>query len=68
MVLRNVKVVFIETDDNFEKHSVDLGRYLSEADLMLKEKCQSEMFKNGPYKNIYNLIWYRLLAQRHERL
>jgi FkbM family methyltransferase len=62
-VLSNVKGVLIEIDEDFEVQVEDTRRYLSEAGLVLKEKRQSEMFKDGPYKNIYNQIWYRPLTQ-----
>ena len=62
-VLSNVKGVLIEIDEGFEVQVEDTRRYLSEAGLVLKEKRQSEMFKDGPYKNIYNQIWYRPLTQ-----
>jgi FkbM family methyltransferase len=58
-VLRNIKGILIEIDEDFEKQSVNSTKFLSEAGLVLKEKRQSDMFKDGPYKHIYNQIWYR---------
>jgi FkbM family methyltransferase len=62
-VLRNVDGVLIEINEEFEKQSVNSARYLSEAGLVLKEKRQADMFKNGPYKNSYNQIWHRSLTK-----
>jgi FkbM family methyltransferase len=58
-VLRNIKGILIEIDEDFEKQSVNSTKFLGEAGLVLKEKRQSDMFKDGPYKHIYNQIWYR---------
>jgi FkbM family methyltransferase len=59
-ILQNIKGIIIEIDDGFEKQSMDSTQCLKEAGLVLKEKRQSDMFKNGLYKNIYNQIWHRL--------
>jgi FkbM family methyltransferase len=58
-ILQNIKGVLIEIDEEFEKQSVNSTRCLAEAGLVLREKRQSDMFKNGPYKHIYNQIWHR---------
>ncbi len=62
-VLRNTKGMLIEINEEFEKQSVNSARYLSEAGLVLKEKRQADMFKNGPYKSSYNQIWCRPITQ-----
>ena len=58
-ILKNVKSILIEINEDFKKQSVESTRYLSEAGLVVKEKRQSDMFKNSPYKNSYNQIWHR---------
>ena len=59
-VLRIIKGILIEIDEEFDQQSVGSTQCLSEAGLVLKEKRQSDMFKNGPFKHIYNQIWHRL--------
>lgn len=61
-VLRNVKGMLVEINEEFKMQAVDSTRFLSEAGLVLKEKRQSDMFKDGPFKNIYNQIWHRPLT------
>ena len=58
-VLQHIKGILIEIDDGFEKQSEDCAKQLKEAGLVLKEKRQSDMFKNGPYENSFNQIWFR---------
>jgi len=58
-VLKNINGILIEIDENFEKHSIESTQFLRDAGLVFIEKRQSEMFKNGPYENIYNQIWQR---------
>ena len=58
-MLKNIKGTLIEIHEDFEKQSVESTRFLSEAGLVLKEKRQSDMFKNSAYKNSYNQIWQR---------
>lgn len=55
-VLRSVKGVIIEINEEFEKQSLDSKDYLSSAGLVLKEKRHSEMF-DGTI--CYNQIWTR---------
>jgi predicted transcriptional regulator len=62
-VLRNIKGILIEINEEFEKQAVNSARCLSEAGLVLKEKRQSDMFKDGPYQHIFNQIWYRPQTQ-----
>jgi len=58
-VLANIKGALIEINEEFQKQSVNSSQYLTDANLVLKEKRQSEMFKNSAYKNSYNQIWHR---------
>ena len=59
-LLQNIKGILIEIDEGFEQQSVDSTQRLRNTDLELKEKRQSEMFKDSNYKTVYNQIWYRL--------
>jgi len=59
-VLKNVKSVLIEINEDFEQQTVDSAQYLSEAGLLLKEKRHSDMFENSVrFGNTYNQIWQR---------
>ena len=62
-VLPNLKEVLIEIDEGFEKQSVDSVRHLYDAGLVLKEKRQSDMFKDSDDKTVYNQIWHRFAAK-----
>lgn len=62
-VLRNVKGVLVEVNEEFEKQRMDSARYLNEAGLVLKEKRHADMFENSIYKNSYNQIWHRSFAE-----
>ena len=59
-VLRSIKGVLIEINDEFEQQSVDSTRYLREAGLVLKAKRHADMFDQSPYRNSYNQIWHRV--------
>lgn len=58
-VLRNVKSVLVEINEEFEKQFMDSARYLREAGLVMKEKRHADMFNNSAYRNSYNQIWHR---------
>jgi FkbM family methyltransferase len=58
-LLQNIKGILIEIDEGFEQQSVDSTQYLLNAGLVLKEKRQSDMFKDSDYKTVFNQIWYR---------
>tara|TARA_B100001146_G_scaffold203975_1_gene196906 strand:- start:455 stop:622 length:168 start_codon:yes stop_codon:yes gene_type:complete len=55
--------VLIEIDEGFEKQSVDSVRHLYDVGLVLKEKRQSDMFKDSDYKTVYNQTWHRFAAK-----
>ncbi len=59
-VLRSIKGLLIEINDEFEKQAVDSARYLREAGLVLKSKRHAAMFDQSPYRNSYNQIWHRV--------
>jgi len=58
-VLRSVRGVLVEINEEFERQAVDSARYLTDAGLVLKEKRHADMFENSIYKNSYNQIWCR---------
>jgi hypothetical protein len=62
-VLQNIEGILIEINEEFEKQYVGSTICLSEADLVLKDKRQADMFKDSLYKNSFNQIWYRSLKQ-----
>lgn len=58
-VLRSVKGVLIEINEEFAKQAADSSRYLVDAGLELKEKRHADMFEKTIFKNCYNQIWRR---------
>ena len=60
-VLKNVKSVLIEINDDFEEQSNLCQLYLKEAGLRLETKEHSEISgnSNSAFKNSYNQIWTR---------
>lgn len=58
-ILRNVKGVLIEINEEFAQQLQDSTRYLREAGLVLKEKRHADMCENSLFKNTYNQIWHR---------
>lgn len=61
-VLKNVKSILIEINDEFEEQKVSSERYLLEAGLILKEKCHADMFENTVHQHTYNQTWHRVLT------
>ena len=59
-VLKNIKGVLIEINDEFETQAVDSARYLREAGLVLEAKRHADIFDQSPYRNLYNQIWHRV--------
>lgn len=59
-VLKNIKSVLIEINDEFEEQAVNSARYLREAGLVLKAKRHANMFDHSPYRSSYNQIWHRV--------
>ena len=55
-VLKHVKGVIIEINEEFEKQSLDSSQYLNEAGLKLIDKKHSDMFEGTI---CYNQIWSR---------
>jgi len=58
-VLKNVKSVSIEINDNFKNQALGASKYLKDAGLSFKEKKHSPMFENTKINSIYNQIWVR---------
>ena len=60
-VLRNVKEVLIEVNEDFYDQAHECKQLLSEAGLVLKEKKHSEMIENSMsgFQNTFNQIWVR---------
>lgn len=58
-VLRKVKGVLVEINDDFATQSEDAARSLRAAGLHLKEKRHAEMFENSAFRSSYNQIWQR---------
>lgn len=58
-VIKNVKGVLIEINEDFERQTVDSAMYLRKAGLVLKEKRHAEIFNGTIFKSCYNQIWYR---------
>jgi FkbM family methyltransferase len=60
-VLRNVKQVLIEINDDFSEQAQQCRHYLSESGLVMKEKRHSDMIATSTtgFQNTYNQIWVR---------
>ena len=60
-VLKNVKQILIEINDDFKEQADDCRQILENAGLYLIEKKHSEMFTNSSlgFQNSYNQIWKR---------
>ena len=62
-MLQDLKDLLIEIDERFEKQPVYLTHRLHDAGLVLKEKRQSDMFKDSDYKTVYNQTWHRFAVK-----
>jgi FkbM family methyltransferase len=60
-VLKNIKEILIEVNDDFIEQAEDCHKLLTEAGLVLLEKKHSEMIANNTqgFQNSYNQIWAR---------
>ena len=58
-VLRHVRAVLIEVNEEFALQARDCARYLADAGLVLREKRHAEMFERSIFKHTYNQIWQR---------
>jgi FkbM family methyltransferase len=61
-VLRSIKGILIEVNDDFQEQAEQCQKLLSESGLVLKEKRHSEMVANSSagFQNSYNQAWVRL--------
>ena len=60
-VLSNTKEILIEINDKFEQQKNDCFNYLKKSGFGLKEKRQSDLFKDTDFSSSYNQIWIKLL-------
>jgi hypothetical protein len=60
-VLKGIKGILIEINDDFIEQADDCNKLLTEAGLVLHEKKHSEMIENNTqgFQNSYNQIWIR---------
>jgi FkbM family methyltransferase len=59
-ILRDVKGLLVETNDDFPSETGRITSTLSDAGLVLHQKRHSEMFEDHPaWGRIYNQIWIR---------
>lgn len=58
-ILKQVKSILIEINDQFDEQRTNAEKYLKEAGLFLKEKRHAEMFEGTVHQHAYNQIWHR---------
>ena len=58
-VLRSVRSVLVEINDDFQQQAEESTRHLSAAGLQLKEKRRWKGTDNSPFEATYNQIWHR---------
>ncbi len=60
-VLKNIKGILIEVNDDFTEQADDCEKLLTEAGLILKEKSHSDIIASSTtgFQNTYNQIWIR---------
>jgi FkbM family methyltransferase len=59
-LLKSVKSVLVEVNDDFEDLALECQKILKNAGLVLEKKLHSEMFENSEsYGRLYNQIWIR---------
>jgi len=58
-ILKKIKGMIIEINDEFHAQSDQCKKLLIKAGLSFKEKKHSNMFDNSDYKHAYNQIWIR---------
>jgi FkbM family methyltransferase len=61
IVLKNIKSILVEINDDFELQSKKAKIYLENAGLILDKKLHSEMIENSTsgFSNTYNQIWVK---------
>lgn len=58
-IIKNVKGLIIEIQDDFLKQATLSEKYLTMADLKFVEKKHASFFDNSEYKHCYNQIWIK---------
>ena len=58
-VLKRIKGILIEINDDFAEQAGLAKKLLESAGLELLEKRYSEMFEESKFQNLYNQIWIR---------
>lgn len=59
-VLKQVKGILVEVNEDYKEQNINVTKYLIEAGLELKEKRHSDIFENDTeFGNSYNQIWFR---------
>ena len=58
-ILKSIKGILIEINDDFEKQSNKSKFYLENAGLVLDKKRHSDMFEDSRFSMLYNQIWIR---------
>jgi FkbM family methyltransferase len=56
-VLKNVKELIIEIDENFEKQFKDSNKYLTDAGFIMKSKNNADKSGDLNFSNCYNQVW-----------
>ena len=59
VVLRQIKGILVEINDDFTEQADQSKKALECAGLTFVEKLHSEMFEDSKFKNLYNQIWIR---------
>ena len=61
-ILRGIKEILIEINDDFHEQAEQCQQLLGKAGLVLKEKCHSQLIATNTkgFQNSYNQIWVRL--------
>jgi len=57
--LLQVQEILIEVNDDFAQQAVYCQQLLTNAGLILKEKCHADMFDGTIFSSVYNQIWIR---------
>jgi FkbM family methyltransferase len=56
-IIKNVKGLIIEIDENFEKQFQDSTKYLTEAGFIMKYKHNADKSGDPNFSNCYNQVW-----------
>ena len=56
-VLKNVKGLIVEIDENFEKQLIDSTKYLIDSGFILKYKDRADKTEDPQFSNCFNQVW-----------